>query len=73
MSRVKGSYFTVSKAGLSDVTETFPVNSVLRSPLWGLGFDQFLQNMQPYIDRNCINISLHLILSNKVDEPTVIL
>ena len=69
---VGGASFTVKKAGQwPDKKGTYSLETFLEPPLWGLGFPSFLDDMTPYIDNDCINITINLEL-NKANEPLVL-
>jgi hypothetical protein len=68
---ISGTSFTVTKAGLPDKKETYPLEFFLEPPNWGFGFASFLDDMTPYIDNDGINITIDLKL-NKDNEPLVL-
>ena len=68
---VGGSSITVTKDRQPDIKVTYPLETFLEPPLWGLGVPSFLDDMTPYIDNDCINITINLEL-NKANEPLVL-
>ena len=68
---IGGTSFTVTKEGLPDKKCSFNIVQILCLPTHMWGLPSFLADIRPYIDNNCINVTLHL-MRHKDNESLVL-
>ena len=68
---IGGSSFTVTKAGRPERRETLQSDAFLKIGQDGFGFRNFLNDATPFIENDCINVTLEIMQKN-IDEPLVL-
>jgi len=68
---IGGSSFIVTKAGRPERRATLPSDTSLVCYEHGKGYPNFLSNATPFIENDCINVTLEIMQTN-IDEPLVL-
>ena len=68
--RIGGSSFIVTKAGVPEIRRTLSSEPSLDTA-YGRGFPNFLNDATPFIENDCINVTLEIMQKN-IDEPLVL-
>ena len=69
--RIGGSSFIVTKAGGPEIRRTLSSETSIVAVMDGKGFPNFLKDATPFIENDCINVTLEIMQTN-IDEPLVL-